>query len=128
MLLAVIALLSACTTERPPLLTDEERAQQAAENYYEALFDNEYETFLDGRLYASEMPESYRKALLNNYKQYVAKAKTQHGGVAHLESSGAQMDTLLHVMQVYLILHYRDSVNEEIVVPMVDDDGEWKMK
>jgi len=31
-------------------------------------------------------------------------------------------------MQVYLILHYRDSVTEEIVVPMVDDDGEWKMK
>jgi len=31
-------------------------------------------------------------------------------------------------MQVFLMLNYADSLHEEIVVPMVMRNGEWKMK
>ncbi len=127
-LFAVAVLLSAACSDKEPQLSAEQQALSTAETLYEALYDGDYNTFLDGRIHASEMPESYRKALITNFKQYVAKAKSQHGGVSAIKGSRAQMDTLLHIMQVYLLLHYKDSVTEEIVVPMVDDDGTWKMK
>ena len=40
----------------------------------------------------------------------------------------AQMDSTLQQMQVFLILQYADSTQEEIVVPMVEHNGRWQMK
>ena len=48
--------------------------------------------------------------------------------VDRIEVSHAVKDSTLQVMQVFLILNYNDSVREQIVVPMVESDGEWKMK
>ena len=128
-LLLTIVLLAACggsTAESE--LTPEEEASHTARRLYQALYQGDCETFLDSRLTAGEMPASYRKAMLTNLKQHVAKTRDMHRGVGCIEVSHAVMDSTLHIMQVFLILNYADATKEEIVVPMVESNGEWKMK
>ena len=127
--LLTIVLLAACgSTPTDSKLTPEEEASYAAKKLYQALYQGDCETFLDNRLQAGEMPDSYRKAMLTNLKQHVAKTQAAHHGVDKIDISHAVMDTTLHVMQVFLILNYSDTTKEEIVVPMVEDNGEWKLK
>ena len=128
-LLLTIVLLAACggsTAESD--LTPEEEASHTARRLYQALYQGDCETFLDSRLTAGEMPTSYRKAMLTNLKQHVAKTRDMHRGVGSIEVSHAVMGSTLHIMQVLLILNYADATKEEIVVPMVESNGEWKMK
>ena len=40
----------------------------------------------------------------------------------------AKADTAHHVADVFLLLAYGDSTKEQIVVPMVQVDGDWKMR
>jgi hypothetical protein len=38
------------------------------------------------------------------------------------------MDSTLHLMQVFLVLGYGDNSQEEVVVPMVEQQGMWLMR
>ena len=40
----------------------------------------------------------------------------------------AKTDTLQKYTNVFMMLCFGDSTNEEIVVPMVERDGRWMMK
>ena len=122
-------LLFACGSKSDSeTLTSEQQAMEACRSYYEALYDGQYEIFLNGRVNADEMPESYRQAMLTNLKQHVRQVESCHHGVKDIEISHTQMDTTLHMMQVFLLVSYGDTTKEEIVVPMVEIDGEWKLK
>ena len=127
--LLAIVLLAACREAAPESdMTPEEQASLTARNMYQALYRGDYDTFLDNRLQAGDMPDSYRKAMLTNLKQHVAKTRDAHQGVDRIEVSHTVKDSTLQVVQVFLILNYNDSVREQIVVPMVESDGEWKLK
>jgi len=127
--LLTLLLLTACGSKSSDVeLTAEEMAAEAAMNNYKALYRGYYEAFLDSRLHADEMPESYREAMLTNLKQHVRQVESCHHGVKDIEISHTQMDTTLHMMQVFLLVSYGDTTKEEIVVPMVEIDGEWKLK
>ena len=125
----IALLLFACGSKPDSeTLTSEQQAMEACRNYYEALYDGHYEKFLNGRVNADEMPERFRQAMTNNLKQHVAKTRQEHRGVERIDEKSAKRDTSLHVMMVYLLVNYGDTTKEEIVVPMVESDGDWKMK
>jgi len=108
--------------------TPEELASLAAEGYYRHLVAGEYEQFLQGRVGCDSLPEDYREQLLAGYKQFMAQQQTAHQGILGVQVSNARRDTTLQLMQVFLLLQYGDSAQEEIVVPMVEHDGRWRMK
>ena len=102
---------------------------KAAESYYASLLDGDYEAFLAQRADVESMPASFREQLLVAYKQFVRQQQDAHeGGIASFTASRAQMDSTLQLMQVFLLVNYADSTQEEIVVPMVERDGKWMMK
>lgn len=123
-------LLTACgsKTEDGMDETSEQLAAQTARHYYNALYNGQYEEFLDGRVNAEAMPESFRQAMTDNLRHHVEKTRQAHRGVERIDEKSAEMDTTLNVMMVYLLMNYGDTTKEEIVVPMVESDGEWKMK
>ena len=123
LLLMAIGLVSCGGAESP-----EEAAMKAAEEYYNGLKDGDYEAFLAGRADMEGMPASFNEQLLVAYKQFVRQQKEAHVGIASFTASRAQMDSALQMMQVFLMVNYADSTQEEIVVPMVERQGEWKMK
>lgn len=108
-------------------VSPEQAAALAAQGYYRHLVAGEYEEFLEGKAGSDSLPELYREQLLTAYRQFHAQQQA-HRGIREVSISNARRDTLTHYVSVFLLLNYGDSTREEIVVPMVDYDGRWRMK
>ena len=118
-----LLLCMACANPSP-----EEMAAIAAKGYYTHLVNGEYEAFLEGKEGADSLPDDYREQLLTSYRQFMAQQNQAHHGILDIRVSNATTDTTLHYTSVFLVLCFGDSVNEEIVIPMVERDGSWRMK
>lgn len=129
-IIAVLGLLAGCGSPTP-----EELASLAAKGYYDHLIHGEYEEFLEG----VDVPEyldvrykdgqdSYYDQQLDNYRQFMAQQHEAHHGIREVRIVRAKTDSVLHYTQVFLTLCFGDSTNEEIVVPMVEREGRWRMK
>ena len=116
-------LLAACSSPSP-----EELASLAAKGYYDHLLAGEYALFLEGKNGADSLPDDYREQLLTAYKQFMATQQKNHHGIREVRISNAKTDTLQNYTNVFLVLCFGDSTNEEIVVPMVEQRGKWRMK
>ena len=128
--IVLLAVLVACGSA-----TKEELASLAAKGYYDHLIHGEYEQFYegmdqrtlsDGTALSDEA--AYRSQMLDNLRQFMARQKQEHRGVLEVRVSNATTDTVQQLTNVFLVLCFADSTNEEIVVPMVERDGAWRMK
>ena len=108
--------------------TSEELASLAAKGYYDHLIHGEYEEFLEGKSGVESLSDNYRNQLLTSYRQFMAQQDQAHHGIREVRISRAITDTLQDCTNVFLVLCYGDSVNEEIVVPMVAQVGRWRMR
>lgn len=123
-LLTLIVLLGAACNSEP---SREELAGLAAKGYYQHLISGEYDQFIDGRLAADSLPADYRSQLIEGYKQYIAQQQARQG-ITEVRVSRAYTDSLAGYTSVLLMLCYGDSTTEEVVVPMVEHHGRWRMK
>ena len=122
--LIVLIGLMGCSEKPSP----EAAAMDAAQQYYESMVEGDYDAYLAGRADMEQMPASYREQLATSYKQFMTQHTEVHGAIASVKASRAINDNSLQLMQVFLLVSYADSTQEEIVVPMVEREGEWKMK
>ena len=123
-LILLIVMLAACGNA-----SKEELASLAAKGYYDHLIRGEYEQFLEGVDQRERMADDdYRSQLLDCYEQFMAQQTTAHRGILEVRVSNAKTDTIQKYTNVFLVLCYGDSTNEEIVVPMVERNGSWRMK
>ena len=123
-LFGALVVLGACGSA-----TKEELASLAAKGYYEHLIHGEYEQFYEGmdqREFTSEA--EYRSQMLDNLRQFMARQEKEHHGILEVRVSNAATDTVQQFTNVFLVLCFGDSTNEEIVVPMVERNGSWRMK
>ena len=121
----ILALLLSMACANP---SPEEMASIAAKGYYNHLVNGEYEAFLEGKDGADSLPKAYREQLLTSYRQFMSQQNRDHHGILDIRVSNAKTDTTLNYTNVFLVLCFGDSVNEEIVVPMVERNGSWRMK
>ncbi|MBR1503774.1 MAG: hypothetical protein IJ618_07840 [Prevotella sp.] len=124
--LASLLLLTVWGCSQP---SPEELASLAAKGYYDHLVGGEYELFLEGMDQRGTMNEAdYRSQLLDNYRQFKAQQDSVHGGIREVRIVRAATDSVQQYTNVFLMLCFGDSTNEEIVVPMVERQGSWRMK
>ena len=128
--IVLLAVLAACGSA-----TKEELASLAAKGYYDHLIHGEYEQFYEGmdqRTLSDGTTLSdeavYRSQMLDNLRQFMARQAQEHRGVLEVRVSNATTDTVQQLTNVFLVLCFADSTNEEIVVPMVERQGTWRMK
>ena len=123
--LVILALLvTACGSP-----SKEELASLAAKGYYEHLIHGEYEQFYEGmdqREFTSQA--DFRSQMLDNLRQFMARQEQEHRGILEVRVSNAVTDTTQQLTNVFLVLCFGDSTNEEVVVPMVERQGAWRMK
>lgn len=112
-----------CSTKNP-----EEVAAHVARQYYEQLFKGDYASFVDGTYQPDSIPSSYREKLIGNSKLYVDGLNAAHHGVKDIRIVDARADTVQHSAHVFLLLSFKDSTEEEIVVPMVLHENNWYLK
>ena len=72
--------------------------------------------------------EDYRSQLLDTYSQFMAQQEQSHRGIREVRIVSAKTDTIQKYTNVFLTLCFGDSTNEEIVVPMVERNGSWRMR
>lgn len=123
---ASFLLIFLCGCSHP---SSEELASLAAKGYYDHLVSGEYESFFEGMDQSEMMNEvHYRSQLIDNYRQFMAEQDSAHGGIREVRIVRASTDSIQKFTNVFLMLCFGDSTNEEIVVPMVERNGSWRMK
>ena len=125
LLLLITLMLCACSEQQQ---TPEQMAGQAAQVYYDRLLAGDTEGFLSGKADVDSLPTDYRMQLLKACEQYKQQLDALHGGVASVTVSNVRNDSLQQMMQAFLLLNFKDSTKEEIIVPMVQRGVEWKMR
>ena len=122
--IVLLAMMAACGSA-----TKEELASLAAKGYYDHLIHGEYEQFYEGmdQRALSDEP-AYRSQMLDNLRQFMARQEREHRGVLEVRVSNVTTDTVQQFTDVFLVLCFGDSTNEEVVVPMVERNGAWRMK
>ena len=129
-MIVLLAVLAACGSA-----TKEELASLAAKGYYDHLIHGEYEQFYEG-MDQRTLPDgtalsdeaAYHSQMLDNLRQFMARQAQEHRGILEVRVSNATTDTVQQLTNVFLVLCFADSTNEEIVVPMVERQGTWRMK
>ena len=108
----------------------EQQAAEAAQSYYQRLLDGYPDGFLAGKAAYDEMPADYRDQLVKANEQYMKDVEQKHNGLRSVVVSPnvGRIDSTLHVVYAFLLLSYGDSTKEEVTVPMVQLDGDWKMR
>lgn len=106
----------------------EELVAQTAKTYYDYLIQGKYDAYVDGFYRPDSIPGSYREQLIVSAKQYVWQMKDDHKGLDSVTIAGAKADTTKHVGHAFLVLCFKDSTREEIVVPMTLKKGNWMMR
>ncbi len=122
--LAALPLLLCCGKEASP----EEVALQTAKVYYEQLLAGDVESFVGGMDAKDSVYPSYRKQLEANMRMFLAQQEAEHKGIVKVEPLRFDTDSTLHHVNAFLLFVYGDSTREEIVVPMVEREGVWKMR
>lgn len=130
-LAAACLLLAAtsCTERQTPEEAAKAEAMAVAQACYDRLLAGDYEGFLAFRVDIDKIPEAMRPQIADAYKMYMATEQQMRKGVRKFTATRAEMDSTANVMQVFMQLDYGDGTQEEVVIPMVTDDGgQWRMK
>ena len=126
LLFALPFLLMACSKKKE--VNQGELASRAAKLYYEQLLKGQYDAFLGGENRSEKLPDSYRKQLLTNLRQFVEQQKKEHNGidsVSYVSSIFSEKDS---TASAFLLFHYGDRTAKQVVVPMLKKKGVWIMR
>lgn len=124
-LLMAILLLCGCSQQDQ---SSEEQAGIAAKEYYDRLLAGDIDGFLKGKADMDSVPADYRSQMYAACEQYKKELDETHGGVAAITVSNARTDSTQQMMQAFLLLNFRDSTKEEIIVPMVQRGDVWMLR
>ena len=121
-----------CSGEKKP----DDAAAKAAKGYYDSLFAKNYACYVRGMYLPDTIPPGYREQLEANASMFVGRMESEHRGVNGVKILRFVNDTVVsadkkshvRVADVFLVLNFGDSLNEEVVVPMIFHKGRWLMR
>ena len=117
------AAFSACSSRHP-----EEQAAKAAKQYYDLLLHGKYEAFVDARQDSQGASAEYRSQLIDNMRMFAAQMEKEHQGMRDVRIVNCIADEEGRAANAFLAVCFGDSTIEEVVVPMVEHDGQWRMR
>ena len=117
------AAFSACSSRHP-----EEQAAKAAKQYYDLLLRGKYEAFVDARQDSQDASAEYRSQLVDNMRMFAAQMEKEHQGMRDVRIVNCIADEEGRAANAFLAVCFGDSTIEEVVVPMVEHDGQWRMR
>jgi hypothetical protein len=96
------------------------------------LIEDDAVRFLECKAGADTLSADYGEQLLAAVRQYQQDMQKKHGGLreVRIAENPGRCDTFQGspLVHTFLILCYADSTQEEVIVPMVERDGQWLMK
>lgn len=123
-ILISVLTITACSKKGSP----EEEAVKAAKEYYEYIIEGDYDKYIDAFCRYDSIEDDYREQLITGVKQFAISQKEERGGIRKVRAVKAERVEKHGYTNAFLVLCFGDSVNEEIVVPMVEQEGKWRIK
>ena len=104
--------------------------------FYKQLLEGNTADFLSGKALIDSLPEGRSRQQTLAHEQYLKDITAKHGGLCGvaLSANTPRFDSIAaaapsdRFVYAFLLLSFNDSTQEEISVPMVLVNGEWKMK
>jgi len=120
----IVLILPSCHNDG--LNRQQRRARRAAERCYEYLQDKKFNRFVGEIAYAEQMSPEYRQQMEDLIEENTIRNIEEHGKLLSAEAVGDSITgDLAHI---YLQLTYADSTSEEVGLPMICIEGDWKMQ
>ncbi len=123
---AVLMVLALVACHNDGLTRDQRRARRAAERCYRYLQNGKYDRFVSEIAYADQMSPEYRSQMQDLIHEASERDRRAHGNLISVEAVGDTIQSDL--AHIYLQLTYADSTSEEVGLPMICIDGDWKMQ
>ncbi len=123
-LASLLIFFTACKQED----NQEELAGKAAELYYSYLMHGNYNAFIDGTYRSDSLRPAYREQLIENLKMFALQMQEEHKGIDRFAVNSVKIDTANHTVAAFINIVYRDSIKEQILLPMIRKEGVWYMK
>lgn len=114
----------------------DDAAARAAKEYYDSLLAGNHAYFVRGMYLPDTIPDGYREQLEANASMFVERMGNEHHGINEVRIMRCVNDTVtspdgkrqIHTAQAFLVFSLGDSLNEEVVVPMIHHKGRWLMR
>ncbi|MCQ2223448.1 MAG: hypothetical protein MJZ35_06655 [Bacteroidaceae bacterium] len=101
---------------------------EAAEQYYTMLMQDNFGSFVDGHYANDSLPEDYRSQLIDAVAQYKVNETERKGGLMEFQVTGDSLYADSTSGFVTIELSFGDQSKEEVILPLVYDGKQWKMK
>lgn len=125
-LILLLMPLLGCSEEQGDRFTSES-AQRAAQQYCTLYTQGKTKEYVEGMVGSESFPTEYKEMLQDVFAQG-AKELERKGGVVRVEATSDTLYVADSTAYVYLDLVFTDSVHEQIGVPMVFQEGNWRLK
>ncbi len=122
-LLSLILILAVVNTQA------QERQYTRLKGYYRvyqstnSMLSYFIDAFLWGENRSEKLPDSYRKQLIANLRQFVEQQKKENEGIDSVSLASSVFSEKDSTASAFLLLHYGDKTTEQVVVPMLKKHG-----
>ncbi len=122
---AVIALfLFSCRKE----IKTEDVVKGVAEQYCAYLLNGDYGAYVDATYRTETLGEDERTELIDNLKMFAAQQQKERQGITKAEVSKVEVSDGDDTADVFLLITYGDSTQEQVLQPMVKRGGLWYLR
>ena len=129
-ILAITICLAACKGENNEEKHDPRMLLEAdVEAMYDHYIQGEYAVYVDQMESLDDKPESYRQQMADLMKQRHRQQEEDHnGGPIACHVKDLKIDHTEQYCEAYIVVNYKDSTEEEILLPLVFKGGKWRLK
>lgn len=129
-IVAITICLAACSGAKAE---EEHDPHVLLEADVEAMYDNyirgDYAAYVSQMESLDDKPESYRKQMADLMKQRHRQQEEDHnGGPMACRVKDLKIDHTEQYCEAYVVVNYKDSTEEEILLPLVFKGGKWRLK
>lgn len=127
-LLIAAILLTACSHRNLRHLKHPTKPEDVAISGYEALANGDYDSYISMTCSCDSFSDAYKHKQIMLLKQYMGTINKNYGGIVKIEASEAKTKKDKNAAEVYIILHFKNKQREELLVSLICEKNQWKLR
>lgn len=126
-LLLGIYIITACSNENNNLTDKDDTAFQdtIAVYYYNLQANGRFDEYVESMQSCQGTTPDYKQRIIKMLQQHQKEILKVKKGVSHVQAVRTEMHNHNKMANVFLNVTYNDSSREEIIFPLVFDNGQW---
>ncbi len=127
-LLPFVALMMSLWASCGKDVTERQHVEEAVLASYDMLLNGRYTEYASMLAGASARNDDYNAQLADNAAMFIEEQRRLHTNIVDVRVADVKIGKGNKTADAYVVICYADSTNEEIVMPMLKEQGVWKVK